>query len=85
MTRGAERPRPTEARRVKAVKKGESRHGRHANPRLVVVAPRETVDRWKVAAEAAGLTLSEWARQTLDRRADTGMPRPKTKVSRGEP
>lgn len=57
--------------------RGESRHGKHAHPRLVVIAPRETVDRWKAAAKVAGLTLSAWARQALDSQAETLTPRPK--------
>lgn len=53
----------------------------YANPRRILTATQEQIERWDSAAEAWGLTWSEWARRTLDQAAPPLRRPPKAKSS----
>ena len=42
---------------------------RYINPRRILTASQEQINRWDAAAEAWGLSWSEWARQVMDQAA----------------
>lgn len=50
----------------KVVPKPETRHNKYANPRRLLTASKEQLQRWDEAATAADIDWSEWARTRLD-------------------